>query len=77
MACTSGLNTRGEGRPRHAVGDREHLAQHPGELFGHLARGAEPAVRVRVGGAPQQPGERLLLAEQRHPVGQAVLSVPW
>ncbi len=26
-----------------------------------------------MGGAPQQPGERFLLAEQRHPVGQAVL----
>ncbi len=57
---------RGERGPWPAVRHREHLAQHPGELVGHLPRRREPALRVRVGGAQQRPVERLLLGEQRN-----------
>ena len=68
-----GAEHGGERGPGRAVGGREHLAQHAGELFGHFAGRAEPPVRVGVGGPAQQPGERLLLLEQRHPVREGEL----
>ena len=65
----------GEGGPRHPVGGREHLAEHPGELLGHLPGRTEPALGVLVRGPAQQPGERLLLLQQRHGVGEGELVV--
>src|SRR5262249_22060764 len=63
-----GAEQRGERRPGVAVTGREDLAQHAGELFGHVARRGAAAAGIGGGGPAQQPVERLLLREQRHRV---------
>ena len=64
----------GQRRPRGARLHGDDLAQHPEQLLGHLLRGREPLARVGVGGADQQPVERLVLPEDLDlvRVGQAV-----
>jgi hypothetical protein len=68
-----GAEHGGERGPGRSVGGGEHLPQYPGELFGHLPGRTEPALGIGVGGPAQQPGERLLLLEQRHPVREGEL----
>ena len=73
-------NRRGEEGPRHPVGGRQYLTEHPGELLGHLPGRTEPAPGIGMRGPPQQPGKRLLLLQQRHTVreagGEAALEAP-
>ena len=45
----TGPEHRGHHRPWLAIGQRQHLAQHPAELVGHLVGGFEAAQRIRVG----------------------------
>ena len=62
MARSSGLNSPENATEGLAVGDREHLPQHAGELLGHLGGGLEAPPGVGVGGAPEEPVEGLLPA---------------
>ena len=70
-----GAEQRGDAGRGHAVGHGQHLAQHAGQLVGHLGGGPRTgAAGSGCGGPAQQPVEGLLLGQQRHRgrVGQAV-----
>ena len=54
---------RADVRVLHAVANRQDLAQHAGELDGHVVGAGETHVRVLVAGAQQQPVQRQVPAE--------------
>ena len=68
------MEKAGRGTP---VGDREHLAEHAGELLGHLSRGAEPpAGSVWVARRSSRANDSCSPSSGT-PSGRLYLYVPW
>ena len=69
---TAWAEDRRQPGPRHPGVLGDYLAQNPHQLGGHLLGGGEPAPWVRVSGAAQQPGERVVGHQDRVVFGQPV-----